>query len=33
MVPRDVMKLLFETVTPSKRIEGRVTVSYEFNKR
>ena len=35
MVPFDVVKLLFETVTPlSKRMEGgSVTVSNEFNKR
>ena len=34
MIPCDVVKLLFETVTPpSKRMEGRVTVSNEFNKR
>ena len=30
----DFVKLLFETVTPlSKRMEGGVTVSNEFNKR
>ena len=34
MVPFDVVKLLFETVTPLfKRMEGGVTVSNEFNKR
>ena len=34
MVPSDVVKLLFETVTTlSKRMEGGVTVSNEFNKR
>ena len=34
MVPFDVVKLLFETVTPlSKRMKGGVTVSNEFNKR
>ena len=34
MVPFDVVKLLFEIVTPlSKRMEGGVTVSNEFNKR
>ena len=34
MVPFDVVKLLFETVTPlSKRMEGGVTVSNEFKKR
>ena len=33
MAPFDVVKLLFDTVTPSKRMEGRVMVSNEFNKR
>ena len=34
MVPFDVVKLLFETVTPlSKRMEGGVMVSNKFNKR
>ena len=34
MVPFDVVKLLFETVTPlSKRMERGVTVCNEFNKR
>ena len=34
MVPFDVAKLLSETVTPlSKRMEGGITVSNEFNKR
>ena len=34
MVPFDVVKLLFETVTLLfKRMEGGVTVSNEFNKR
>ena len=33
MVPFDVVKLLFETVTPPKRMEGGVTGSNEFNKR
>ena len=34
MVASDVVMLLFETVTPlSKRMEGGVTVSNEFNKR
>ena len=33
MVPFDVVKLLFETVTTlSKRMEGGVMVSNEFNK-
>ena len=34
MVPCDVVKILFETVTPpSEGMEDRVTVSNEFNKR
>ena len=34
MIPFDVVKLLFETVTPlSERMEGGVRVSNEFNKR
>ena len=34
MVPFDVVKLLFETVTPLfKRMEGGVTVFNEFNKK
>ena len=34
MAPFDVVKLLFETVTPlSKGMEGGVTVSNEFNKQ